>query len=170
MYKFSEYDKKLGKKILTNKLWKKIISSTYRKNGCFVDLCFAIEKTLNCRLAMAHMLQRMFEKNLRTKRYVEGKLARKQRLKDEIISSTENNEFALNISSTDCDHYHSVSSFTYNSDMPLMEIFKRVEELYEYCEGPTNHWISKPSEKAQEYSRDYALEAFEDGHPHVIYR
>ena len=32
MYKFSEYDKKLGKKILTNKLWKKIISSTYRKN------------------------------------------------------------------------------------------------------------------------------------------
>ena len=170
MYQFSEYDKKLGKKILTNKLWKKILSSTFRKNGCFVDLCFAIEKTLNCRLAMAHMLQRMFEKNLRTNRYVEGKLARKQRLKDEIISSTENNEFALNISSTDCDHYHSVSSYTYNSDTPLMEIFNTIEALYEHCEGPTNHWISKPSEKAQEYSRDYALEDFEDGHPPVISR
>ena len=119
---------------------------------------------------MAHMLQRMFEKNLRTNRYVEGKLARKQRLKDEIISSTENNEFALNISSTDCDHYHSVSSYIYNSDTPLMEIFNTIEALYEHCEGPTNHWISKPSEKAQDYSRDYALEAFEDGHPHVIYR
>lgn len=45
------------------------------------------------------------------------------------------------------------------------------DERTEWLDGPESVWLVKPEEIEPEesFSRDLALEAFEDGHPHVIY-
>lgn len=40
---------------------------------------------------------------------------------------------------------------------------------YEWAEGPVRHWLARPSDEFESEFRDRALEAYEDGHPHVIY-
>ena len=49
--------------------------------------------------------------------------------------------------------------------------FKAEDKHYEYLDGPESTWIVAPSEVRDGHheSRDLALEAFEDGHPHVVY-
>jgi len=48
---------------------------------------------------------------------------------------------------------------------------RALDRIYEGLDGPANFWLIPPDE-AEEMpyqSRDLALEAFEDGHPHVVY-
>lgn len=45
----------------------------------------------------------------------------------------------------------------------------RIEALYEGAEGPTSWWLCEPPARPEYSSRDLALEAFENGHPHVVY-
>jgi hypothetical protein len=58
---------------------------------------------------------------------------------------------------------------TYKS---VMEMWLVVENFYSGLEGYGNIVFSEPSEGDEDFSqsRDLALEAFEDGHPHVVYR
>ena len=44
-----------------------------------------------------------------------------------------------------------------------------LDSLYANAEGPVSWSLHAPSEHFQSTFRDRALEAFEDGHPHVIY-
>lgn len=45
-----------------------------------------------------------------------------------------------------------------------------IEQVYADAEGPVYAvWIDKPDAYAQYYARDLALEAHENGHPHVVY-
>jgi hypothetical protein len=47
-----------------------------------------------------------------------------------------------------------------------------VENFYSGLEGYGNIVFSEPNEEDEDFSqsRDLALEAYEDGHPHVVYR
>lgn len=49
----------------------------------------------------------------------------------------------------------------------VVEAWRRIESFYEAAEGPCWCWFSEPVEDHYE-SHDRALEAFEEGHPHMI--
>jgi hypothetical protein len=53
----------------------------------------------------------------------------------------------------------------------VAEVDNWVERFYHWAEGPQWHYIERPSvaRKLEEEHRDLALEAFEDGHQHVVY-
>jgi hypothetical protein len=44
-----------------------------------------------------------------------------------------------------------------------------IDSIYEGAEGPGSIWLSMPEDKVAPEFRDLALEAFEDGHPHIVY-
>ena len=53
-----------------------------------------------------------------------------------------------------------------------VQIEKMLNDVYEGSEGSIDFYYEKPSiaKKLTETSRDLAMEAFEEGHPHVVYR
>lgn len=53
----------------------------------------------------------------------------------------------------------------------VMFVERWLNEFYDSAEGPQSHEIMRPSEarSIKSSSRDLALEAFEDGHAHVVY-
>lgn len=44
-----------------------------------------------------------------------------------------------------------------------------MERDFESAEGPMRHWLQRASDEFEPEFRDGALEAYEDGHPHIIY-
>jgi hypothetical protein len=71
-------------------------------------------------------------------------------------------------SGMDCDcvsycHSRNVSGLT------VMGFVKRRDDMYEWADGPCNLSICAPEDAPESFSRDLALEAYEDGHPHVVY-
>lgn len=73
-------------------------------------------------------------------------------------------------SGMDCD----CAAFEYASVVDatsIARIVARIHEAYDNAEGPLNFRFVTPNEakQYQGYSRDLALEAFEEGHPHVVY-
>lgn len=44
-----------------------------------------------------------------------------------------------------------------------------LDRIGKWADGPFHLSILRPDEQVEPYSRDLTLEAFEDGHPHVIY-
>ncbi len=40
--------------------------------------------------------------------------------------------------------------------------------MYEWADGPCNLTPCHPEDLPESYSRDLAMEAYEDGHPHVV--
>lgn len=75
----------------------------------------------------------------------------------------------LSIDSTDCDHYRVVSAYECKN---IFEADRVERDAYESAEGATyiNRITKVEYEDFERSERDYALEAFEDGHPHHIYR
>ena len=69
----------------------------------------------------------------------------------------------------DCSMYHRES--IRNAFSSVAEFRKWLDDEYEYAEGPHNVQLTHPDniDKSRNASRDLALEAFEDGHPHVVY-
>lgn len=70
---------------------------------------------------------------------------------------------------TDCDHCRVISSHKACNGNAYI---KSIEAMYDWAEGPVSAWrISKKEYLEHETStRDYILEAFEDGHAHTVYR
>ena len=71
-------------------------------------------------------------------------------------------------SGMDCDcaygvHWREIESRS------LVAIDRDVERIFDYAEGPTSVQLVNLDEAPEPYTRDLALEAFEDGHPHVVY-
>lgn len=71
--------------------------------------------------------------------------------------------------SMDCDCAYG----EYRQNRSASDIFslaQDIERLYEDAEGPTGYSITAPFEEEFSHSsRDLALEAFEDGHPHSVH-
>jgi hypothetical protein len=76
---------------------------------------------------------------------------------------------ALVRSGMDCDGVQYGNDVTY-VPASWREVETRIDDDCRHADGPIYHQIMKPSEAAglRKHSRDLALEAFEDGHPHRI--
>ena len=74
---------------------------------------------------------------------------------------------SISVDQMDCDCSRWTSGSLVRAIPRLVE--RELEEIYNNAEGPV-YWISidTPEEKAEYVSRDLALEAFEDGHPHSV--
>ena len=71
------------------------------------------------------------------------------------------------VDSTDCDHCRS----TYGRVMDASEFPEWLDRLYANAEGPTHYRLVSPQYALlhRSSSRDLVLEAFEDGHSHVVF-
>jgi hypothetical protein len=73
-------------------------------------------------------------------------------------------------SGRDCDCVSYDSSRIVDAPSGAVAFQREEDEHYSWLEGPESTSWAKPSQTIVQYhSRDLALEAFEDGHPHVIY-
>lgn len=74
---------------------------------------------------------------------------------------------SFNTTQMDCD----CAKWTSGGVMAAVPIAveKAVQDLYDNAEGTCSWWLDTPKNVAEYASRDLALEAFEDGHPHVVY-
>ena len=72
------------------------------------------------------------------------------------------------VDATDCDHYRVVSAIKLKN---YREFQAWCEMEYNCAEGPVYiHVISKEEYRTfSRYERDYAMEAYENGHPHSIH-
>ena len=95
------------------------------------------------------------------------RLARRAKFAAHVQACTENGMVALAWDSMDCDCSRSIGSALYPPSVFALE--HRIDLEYQEVEGPTSVWICKPSEAPERESRDLAMEAYEDGHPHVVY-
>jgi len=67
----------------------------------------------------------------------------------------------------DCDCVEGTSMRLVEATVAALD--EAVERDYDWAEGPVRHWIQRPSDAFESEFHDRALEAFEDGHAHVIY-
>jgi len=86
---------------------------------------------------------------------------------DQIKTLAEDGQIALCSWSRDCDMCEGTTRTVMPADAKLID--ERMDRDYAGAEGPMNHWLQRVSAPYEGYFRDRALEAYEDGHPHVIY-
>lgn len=98
------------------------------------------------------------------------KLTLRQRRAERLTSLAENGKVCIVSSGMDCDG-GAWSGRVYEFDAVPYAIERFIEKEYEWADGPLRLELARPSECEEvEYeSRDLALEAFEDGHPHCLY-
>lgn len=94
-------------------------------------------------------------------------LEHRAELKARIARNTENGLVALVESGRDCDCVEYCHSWLHNHLTPYL-FDKIVNDTHSWADGPVHIGMCKPSERPEAYSRDLALEAHEDGHPHVV--
>jgi len=96
-------------------------------------------------------------------------IARRARLVDRIQENTEDGQVALHIWQMDCD----CASWEQYKILPAIPVAvnRYIDRLYYDAEGPVRISFILPSETDEPLAppRDHALEAFEDGHPHVVH-
>ena len=95
---------------------------------------------------------------------------RRQQFLQSIARCAEGGKVAVVWSGRDCD------GSRYENSVAIVEANKKaleshIEHSYEWADGPCAYYIERPSvaRELKHSSRDLALEAFEDGHSHVIY-
>lgn len=97
-------------------------------------------------------------------------LAKRERLYQRIDSMTENGHVGLHIDAIDCDcaHYTRAWSIPMTSHRAVL---REIERAYDDAEGMMTVSVVTPqfADTHEWTSRDLALEAFEEGHPHVVY-
>lgn len=49
------------------------------------------------------------------------------------------------------------------------DVQRAIDAVYEGAEGRVSWWLTSPADVPERDERDHALEAFEEGHAHVIY-
>lgn len=94
-------------------------------------------------------------------------LADKAALAATVAKYAKDGEIALVIWQMDCD----CSSWTSKTVVPatLVAIGRALSNVYDGAEGPVRWHVASPDVKVERNSRDHALEAFEEGHPHAVY-
>ena len=94
-------------------------------------------------------------------------LEHRVKIKALIDKYTEDGEICLVESGMDCDcvsYCHSSIRRGYS----VMQFILEQRHMYEWADGPCNLALCPPSERPDNYSRDLAMEAYENGHPHYI--
>jgi hypothetical protein len=97
-------------------------------------------------------------------------IAERARLAERMPAVIEDGHYGVVVRGMDCDctrfHWESVKTFR-----GIVDVWRFVELQYREAEGPLSVVFAKPSEVQDGWheSRDLALEAFEDGHPHCVF-
>ena len=101
----------------------------------------------------------------------ESAIGERGRMAEYIASHAENGQVALHVWQMDCDCASWDSFRKYPASVRI--IAREIDDIYYGAEGSVRIQIIKPSEipepEEQPRPRDYALEAFEDGHPYSIH-
>lgn len=98
----------------------------------------------------------------------EDPLQARARLAAEIRKFAVDGQVCLNTDDMDCDCVRGTGWFLVPANVPAVE--RAIEHYYDGLEGPCyGCWLSSPADHVARYSRDLALEAFEDGHPWSIH-
>ena len=71
-------------------------------------------------------------------------------------------------SGMDCDCVQFTHSSLIDNPTPVALLASEEDSTY-WADGPLGIGYCRPSERPESRSRDLALEAFEDGHPHIVY-
>ena len=95
------------------------------------------------------------------------KLEERSCFAEKIRSRAEDGKVAMVVSGMDCDCSQFTRSYLYPANAFQLE--KLMDICYMDAEGPTSVYFVPPSERPESYSRDLAMEAYEDGHPHIVY-
>jgi hypothetical protein len=90
----------------------------------------------------------------------------KQRIIDAIAKYEQNGVVRLCDRFMDCDHAVSTSSRVIKAN--YYSYIRYLDLIYDGVEGPGTTWLDYPGNIPERNSRDLALEAFEDGHPHTV--
>jgi len=110
-------------------------------------------------------LLRSYRDGLRDLGY--DRLAARAELAQKIRTCAKNGEVGVVESGMDCDCLKYVHSYLLAAVPFAVE--RWIDESYEAAEGPLCVGVEHPDKLPENESRDLALEAFEDGHPHVVY-
>lgn len=96
-------------------------------------------------------------------------MAHRAALAEQIAAHAEGGQIGIWWESTDCDHTRA-TGFDLIPAQP-MALVRWVYRFYDRAEGPQTWSLAGPGEAEGGVHdvRDLALEAFEDGHPHLIY-
>ena len=101
--------------------------------------------------------------------YINDKLEQRAIIKIGLEKCTENNTVAIFEDGMDCDCVKYSRTY-HKKSFSVMEYIRFKNETYESAEGPVSVGYGKPSKHPIEsHSRDLAAEAYENGHPHVVY-
>jgi len=101
--------------------------------------------------------------------HINDKLEQRAIIKIGLEKCTENNVVAIFEDGMDCDCVKYSRTY-HKKSFSVMEYIRFKNETYEWADGPVSVGYGKPSKHPIEnYSRDLATEAYENGHPHVVY-
>ena len=97
-------------------------------------------------------------------------LAEKAQYIDRLNRYAEDGQILLVWSGMDCDCVQ-FSGDVQRCKATFYAVEKAIEDTLHYAEGPMHFYFERPSARDEivRTSRDLVLEAFEDGHPHVVY-
>lgn len=103
--------------------------------------------------------------------HIDFMIEERAKWKAKLDAATENGKVGIVVSGMDCDcskYYHEKIVAAPKS---IVAWLKEYERHCDYLDGPETTYFVKPSQIRDGYSehRDLALEAYEDGHPHVVY-
>lgn len=100
-------------------------------------------------------------------RDTDDNLIRRSHLADTIRRYQVDGQIAINYDQMDCDCAQWFSSVLVPAHAMIVE--NHVQQTHNDAEGPVRWWLSHPDTRVEYSSRDLALEAFEEGHPHVVH-
>ena len=97
-------------------------------------------------------------------------LAERERIARRVYAHAEAGEVGLSVWQMDCD----CASWTSYYILPAVPVIieRKLDDLYQYAEGPVSASICFPSllrDQEPPPPRDHALEAYENGHPYSIH-
>jgi hypothetical protein len=84
-------------------------------------------------------------------------------IRDNIVA----NQIAVVQSGMDCDSVQYCWSSIVDNPT-VMKLWSDAASTYEWADGPCHIGYCRPDERPDNYQRDLAMEAYENGHPHFI--
>lgn len=100
-------------------------------------------------------------------RSIGGVLGERERFVKHLRKVAENGKVCVVESGRDCDCVQFVHGAIRDASVPR-KLIRDEESAWEWADGPLYFSYVRPSERPDSYSRDLALEAYENGHPHFV--
>ena len=99
--------------------------------------------------------------------YDESYLVERAEIRIMLDRCTEDGKICVVESGMDCDSVRYCHGTIHPTPSVIGYVASR-DSTYEWADGPCVVGVCKPSDRPESYSRDLAMEAFENGHPHYI--